>query len=244
MKRKRTAMIFAAGLGTRLRPITDSMPKALVPYHGVPMLERVIILLRDSGFERIVINVHHFASMIEDFVYENRSFGVEILFSDERDLLRDTGGGIRHAASLLKDADGSVLLHNVDIVSNISISDFYKAGVREMDSCGAVALLLVSRRDSGRYLLFDGERRLRGWENIRTGEIKTSIPGYDTGRCLPLAFSGIHIISPDLPDMMERWREPFSIIDFYLSIADSYPVMGFVAPEGVSITDMGKMKSR
>ena len=136
-------MIFAAGLGTRLRPLTDNMPKALVPVHGEPLLHHVLTRLAGAGFDDIVINVHHFADMIEDYL---RTSGwpdkVRISISDERDLLRDTGGGIRHAGPLL--GEGNFLVHNVDIVSNLDLRAFYDAFPD-----GALAMLAVSRREQG-----------------------------------------------------------------------------------------------
>jgi MurNAc alpha-1-phosphate uridylyltransferase len=116
------ALIFAAGLGTRLKPLTDTMPKALVPVGSVPLLERVILRLKESGYRHIVINVHHFAEQIIDFIEQNDSFGISVAISDERDLLRETGGGIKHAAHLLK--SDHFLVHNVDIISDLDIPLF------------------------------------------------------------------------------------------------------------------------
>ena len=233
-------MILAAGLGTRLRPLTDTMPKALVPYNGVPMIESLILRLKAAGFSRLVINVHHFADMLEDFVRSRDCFGMDIAFSDERDLLRDTGGGIRHAwlSGLL--GDGPVLIHNVDIITSADSP--------------AAATLLVSDRTSSRYLLAGSDGLLRGWiysakgmlkgigpdASVPTGHPATldphSIPGLT-----PSAFSGIHIITPEAMRLMSDWPEKFSIIDFYLHIAAGHPVRCTDAPAGAVITDIGKL---
>ncbi len=247
-----TAMILAAGLGTRLRPLTDTMPKALVPYNGVPMIERLILRLKAAGFSRLVINVHHFADMLEDFVRSMDCFGLDIAFSDERDLLRDTGGGIRHAwlSGLL--GDGPVLIHNVDIItSGIDLNAFYAHAAADSP---AAATLLVSDRTSSRYLLAGSDGLLRGWIYPAKGMFKgigpdASVP---TGHPAPLdphsipeltpsAFSGIHIITPEAMRLMSDWPKKFSIIDFYLHIAAGHPVRCTDAPAGAVITDIGKL---
>lgn len=192
-------MIFAAGLGTRLRPLTDTMPKALVPVGGKPLLLRVVEKLKDAGFDDFVINVHHFADMIEDYARANGYFGVRVTFSDERDLLRDTGGGILHARNLLlgdkapdksDSADGFFLVHNVDIISNLDIRWFCSQARPD-----ALAVLLVSERQSSRYLLFDDSMRLVGWTNVKTGEVKSPYRDLDVSKCHRYAFSGIHLVS-------------------------------------------------
>lgn len=207
------AMIFAAGLGTRLRPLTDTMPKALVPVGGKPLLLRVVEKLKDAGLDDLVINVHHFADMIEDYVRANGNFGVRVAFSDERDLLRDTGGGILHARNLLlgdkapdvsdssyaksEAADGFFLVHNVDIISNLDIGWFCSQARPD-----ALAVLLVSERQSSRYLLFDDGMRLVGWTNVRTGEVKSPYRDLDVSKCHRYAFSGIHLVSDRIFDAM------------------------------------------
>ena len=163
------AFILAAGLGTRLKPLTDTMPKALVPVCGKPLLQHQIERLTSAGFTRIFINVHHFADQIVDFVekYKVQSAkykDVELLISDERTELLETGGALRHAAYLF-DPDMPVLVHNVDILHNVNIAEFYAQHQ-------AAATLLVGHRDTSRYLVFDDAHRLIGWTNIKTGEVK------------------------------------------------------------------------
>lgn len=215
------ALIFAAGLGTRLRPLTDTMPKALVPVRGVPMLERVIVRLKDAGFGEIVVNTHHFADMVEGFL-GSKDFGVKISVSREREEPLETGGGIRHAAALLE--GGRFLVHNVDILSDLDIRKFVAAD-REED----YATLLLSETEADRYLLFDDEMRLRGWTNVRTGEVRSPVPDFNPADCRRYSFCGIHILSPEVPADMKSWPEKFSVIDFYLKAAAEHTVRGAVA---------------
>jgi len=229
------ALILAAGLGTRLRPLTDNMPKALVPVGGEPMLSRLIARLKGFGYDDLVVNVHHFADMVESFLAGNDNFGCRISLSDERDLLRDTGGAVRHAAGLLRDAsDGRFLVHNVDIVTDFDLSQL------EAASRGTLATLLVSDRKTSRYLLFDKEMKLVGWTNVSTGEIRSPYPGLKVEECILRAFSGIHSISVDILPLMEEWPEKFSIIDFYLDICNRFTVKGLDAGD-VPVRDLGKM---
>lgn len=228
------AMIFAAGLGTRLKPLTDTMPKALVPVNGEPMLKMVLDRLIAAGYDDIVINIHHFASQIRDYVAANGNFGVRISFSDESDLLRDTGGGIKFAEPLLG-AGEPFLVHNVDIDSNLDFGWF-----REQHRDDAAATLLVSRRETSRYLLFDDDMSLVGWQNIRTGEIRSPYGNIDPDQCTPLAFSGIHYASPSIFPLMQDFPDVFGIIDFYLSICRTHVVRG-VVPDGFKVRDLGKL---
>ena len=174
-------MIFAAGLGTRLKPLTDHLPKALVEVGGEPLLKRVILRLRDAGVTRFVVNVHHFAGQIVDYLNANNNFGLDIRVSDESEQLLDTGGGIRHAAPLF-DPHYPILIHNVDILSNVDLGKFYRLDPKVMcPECGvphvmAGAQLLVSWRKTRRYLLFNDQMLLVGWVNIETGEVKTPWP--------------------------------------------------------------------
>ena len=228
------AMIFAAGLGTRLKPLTDTMPKALVPVNGEPMLKMVLDRLIAAGYDDIVINIHHFASQIRDYVADNDSFGVRINFSDESDLLRDTGGGIKFAEPLLGKEE-SFLVHNVDIDSNLDFVWF-----RGQHRDDAAATLLVSRRETSRYLLFDDDMSLVGWQNVKTGEIRSPYGNIDPDQCTPLAFSGIHYVGPTVFPLMQDFPDVFSIIDFYLSICRTHVVRG-VVPDGFKVRDLGKL---
>ena len=164
------AMIFAAGLGTRLRPLTDTMPKALVPVGGKPLLAHVIERLQTAGYERLVINVHHFADQIEQYLRAHQNFGLDIAVSDEREQLLDTGGGLKKAATLFDD-DEPILIHNVDILDNVDYEWLRRQHLPDED-----AVLLVSRRKTKRYLLFDNAMRLMGWTNTETGEVRSPYP--------------------------------------------------------------------
>lgn len=162
------AMIFAAGLGSRLKPLTDTMPKALVPIAGRPMLEHVILKLKAAGFTEIMINIHHFGEQILDFLKANENFGLIIHISDERDLLLDTGGGVKKARSFFENSDEPFLIHNVDILSDVNLKELYDYHLQS----GAVATLLASQRKTSRYLLFDTDKRLCGWINKDTEQVK------------------------------------------------------------------------
>ena len=224
-------MIFAAGLGTRLKPMTDTMPKALVPVGGRPLLQILLEKLARHGCTEAVINVHHFADMIEEWCASNDT-GVSIRFSDERDELLETGGGIRHAMPML--SGGRFLIHNVDILSNADLARFYAEGE------GKAATLLVSERKTQRYLLFDESMRLVGWINEATGQVKSPYPDLQPDKCRRYAFSGIHQIDPVLFPRFEGWPAKFSIIDFYLSICRDVPVYGHLQ-EGFRLMDVGKL---
>ena len=228
------ALVFAAGLGTRLKPLTDTMPKALVPVNGVPLLQQVVEKLVAAGYDEIVINVHHFADMIRDFVATHDSFGVRITFSDETDLLRETGGGIRHAAPLLE-GEEPFLVHNVDILSNLDLAWF-----RAQHRPGDLSTILVSDRPTQRYFLFDEDGLLVGWTNLATGEVRSPWPGIDPDHCTRLAFSGIHYISPAIFPLMHDWPEKFSIVDFYLAVCRTHAVRAAVMP-GLVLHDVGKL---
>lgn len=226
-------MIFAAGLGTRLRPLTDTMPKALVPVGGVPMLERVILKLKAAGVDELVVNVHHFAGQIEAFLAERDNFGIRIDISEERGEALETGGGIRHAAPLLEGC-GRFVVHNVDILSDLDLKWFLS-----QDSPDSLAtLLLCESAGAERYLLFDERMRLAGWTNLRTGEVKSPFPDFDPSRFRRLSFCGIQILSEEVLPMMKEWPEKFSIIDFYLAAAVSGRVRGVLAP-GLKLIDIG-----
>ena len=227
------AMIFAAGLGTRLKPLTDHMPKALVPVAGKPMLEHVIEKLKASGFNEIVINVHHFANQIIDFLKEKDNFGIQIWISDETEELLDTGGGIKKAAHFF---DEPFLVHNADILSNVNFKDLYKFH----QASGNDATLLVSPRKTVRYLLFNEENRLCGWVNKDTLQTKPEGFIYQPEIQKEYAFGGIHIISPTLFNYMgDEWTGKFSIMDFYLQTCKKARLGGY-AKEDLQLIDIGK----
>ena len=236
------AMILAAGLGTRLKPLTDTMPKALVPVGGVPLIDHTIQRLMGFGYDHFVVNVHHFAQQIVDHVTV-QDYGRMVSFSDESDQLLDTGGGLKKAAPLF-DGDKPILIHNVDILDNV---DYDWLSRQHQENEGAV--LLVSRRQTKRYLLFDNAMRLMGWKNIETGEVRSP---YEYVRRTGLsqhgeelnmfAFSGIHSFSPRLVPLMERFPDRFSIIDFYLSICHRTNIAGLIKDD-LRVLDVGKVDS-
>ncbi|MBR2065166.1 MAG: NTP transferase domain-containing protein [Bacteroidales bacterium] len=238
------AMIFAAGLGTRLKPITDSLPKALVPVGGKPLIEHVARKLKASGIDEAVVNVHHFADMMEDWMMGQDIMLMQV--SDERDLLLETGGGVLHARKYLESC-GHFLIHNVDIISDLDIRWFESQARKD-----TLATLLVSDRKTSRYLLFDPETmRLVGWTNVSTGEVRSPYPDIDPAACRRLAFSGIHIMSDRVFGIMDTYARErgldmenprFPIMDFYLSVCAEYEIYGVEAEE-LRLVDVGKLDS-
>lgn len=221
------AMIFAAGMGTRLKPLTDIIPKALVPVGGKPLLQLVLERLQSAGATDVTINVHHHASQIRNFLDITRQhWDAHICISDESDKLLETGGAIRKAMPLFNSYP--VLIHNVDILSNVNLNTFYQMAT------DADALLLVSERKTKRYLVFNDDMQLIGWKNIETGEVK----GSDNGRLL--AFSGIHVIGKRLVEDMQSWPDRFPIIDFYLDRCLHRNIRGY-QKENLRLLDVGKL---
>ena len=237
-------LIFAAGLGTRLKPLTDMMPKALVPVGGIPLIEHVTRKLKDSGVGEAVVNVHHFADMVQQWVEKQDIMGMEV--SDERKLLLETGGRVLHARPYLEGC-GKFLIHNVDILSDLDLR-WFESCVKE----DGLSALLVSERKTSRYLLFDPETMLLvGWTNVNTGEVKSPHPDLDPSKCLKLAFSGIHILSDKVFDILDAYAEDhglydggetprFPIMDFYLSVCGEYKIYG-VKAEALHLVDVGKL---
>ena len=240
-------MIFAAGLGTRLKPLTDTLPKALVPLAGKTLLQWQIEKLKTAGITDIVINVHHFSDMIINYLHDNDNFGCRIAVSDERDMLLETGGGLRKAEELLTSSPNSpiasspILICNVDILSNIDIPTLLNA--YNPDEMGVV---VVSERDTQRYLLFDEENRLCGWTNIATGEVRGEEAIRRGGEQVmkKLAFSGMQVLNPRIFDCMnkvvEQKGDKFSLIDLYLSIAEKEILRAYI-PENYRMMDVGKI---
>lgn len=231
------ALVFAAGLGNRLKPITDTVPKALVTVGGKPMLEHIILKLKDAGFTDITINIHHLGQQIIDFLQEKNNFGIDIHISDEREYLLDTGGGIKHAAPFLN-GDEPFLVHNVDIFSNIDLKELYN---RHLES-KALATLLVSKRKTSRYLLFNKENKLCGWRNRETGEVKSYYPYFNPDQYQQFAFSGIHVLSPEIFRWMEDWTGKYSIIQFYLSICAKTNIQAYEVAD-LKLLDVGKKET-
>jgi len=213
------AMILAAGLGTRLKPITDSIPKALVKVGSTTLLEICIKKLKSQGISDIIINVHHFADQLKNFLAANNNFGISISISDESDKLLDTGGGLKKAARFFDDGK-PFLLHNVDVISNLNLKVLYNFHINS----NAIATLVVRKRESGRYLLFNSENILCGWKNVKTNQTISSV---DVKLLEEYAFSGIHIIDPKIFSLMPN-DEVFSMIDLYLNIMKSYTIQSYI----------------
>lgn len=247
------AMIFAAGLGTRLRPLTDTRPKALVEVEacagGVkvskPLLWWTMKRLYDAGVDDFVVNIHHFAPLVKEWVASAAAdFPSPVRFSDESECLLDTGGGILKALPLLLDNyDGPFLVHNVDIVSNL---DYRAFSALPMD--GVLARLVVCDRPSDRKLLFDDSMRLVGWTNLKTGEVKgpaALMTELERKELRPFSFAGIHLISGDIDKAFREFEhdfDVFGIIDFYLAVCSKYPIFGFLR-EDFEFVDAGTVES-
>lgn len=216
-------MIFAAGLGTRLRPLTDDRPKALVELNGKPLLEHVVLKMKEAGIGRIVVNVHHYAGMIESFLAARNNFGMDVVISDERESLLDTGGGLLKAAKLFR-AGEPVLIHNVDILSDLRLNELFKAHETDRND-----VTLVTRPSQGeRVLKFNAAGLLKGWENKQTGEQKRVDEQFFQSE--DYSFCGIHIVSPGFLENFV-YSGVFSIIDEYIARAKSetlrmYPYAG------------------
>ncbi len=241
-------MIFAAGLGTRLKPLTDTLPKALVPLAGKTLLQWQVEKLKAAGIRDIVVNIHHFPDMIINYLKDNDNFGCNIQVSDERDMLLETGGGLRKAEEKFRSlgvqefriSNEGILICNVDILSNIDIPTLLQA--YNPDEMGVV---VVSERETQRYLLFNDENRLCGWTNIATGEVRGPIADYQSSIAnRQLAFSGMQVLSPRIFDCMDevvkQKGEKFSLIDLYLSIAEKEILRAYI-PENYRMMDVGKI---
>lgn len=237
------AILLAAGLGTRLAPLTDSLPKALVQVQGKTMLEWQLLKLRKNGFGPVVVNVHHFADLIIDFLKANNNFGMDIIVSDESAELLDTGGGIRRALHLL-DTGLPVLVCNVDVFSTVNLDTFYKA----FDPVRSDALLMVSLRKGSRALCFDRNDVLAGWTNRVNGDIRSAVPGFREnlvrGQYFPYSFQGYHVVGPGLLDELDKVSEQkFGITDFYTNTAATMRYLAYREPAGTFWVDAGKQKS-
>lgn len=229
------AMIFAAGLGTRLQPITNSIPKAMVPVGGKSLLEHTILRMKNAGFNSIIINVHHYPDQIIDFLRDNNNFGISIFISDERNQLLDTGGAIKKV-SLIFQENEPLLIHNVDIFSSVDLNKLYQ---EHKENQNRLATLVVSSRETARYLLFDDNNRLKGWVNKQTKETKPT-ENLDISQFKELAFSGIQVVSPSVFELMKYESDKFSIIDFYLKHCVDQEIIGYV-PDNFQFLDVGKL---
>ena len=255
-------MIFAAGRGTRLKPLTDILPKALVPVGDKPLLQHVLdrvaslpafqqkeqdapVSKRQEG--RVVVNVHHFGNQIINFlrlVQPHYPFSVGI--SDERQQLLDTGGAIKKARSMFIKGQ-PVLIHNCDIMSNADLWALYTSATEEPENgSGVGATLLVSKRKTTRYLLFNDDMRLVGWTNIQTGEVKSPYSDIsqriESNEVTMYAFSGIHVISQDFFPLMDREPDAFPVIDFYLKHCATFTIRGMLQPD-LRLLDVGKLNT-
>ncbi len=223
-------MLFAAGLGTRLYPITKDKPKALVEINGKTLLQRNIEYLLSYGITEIVVNVHHFAPLIISEIEKNKGFGATIFFSDERDEVLETGGGLMKAKDFFKT---DFLAMNVDILTDLHLSDF----IEFHSNKSPLASLAITDRESSRKLLFDDKTQLKGWKNLKTEEeIKISDQAL-----LEYAFSGIHIISPDFFELVTQ-KGKFSIIQPYLELMEKQTILGF-DHSGDLLLDVGKKEA-
>lgn len=231
------AMVFAAGLGTRLKPLTDTMPKALVKVGGFALLQHNISKLKANGYEHIVVNIHHLGQQIIDFIAKNDNFGIDIQISDERSQLLDTGGGLKKARMLFN-TDSPILIHNVDILSDLDLQALTAQAAEK-----AASVLAISERESasGRYLLFDKELRLIGWTNTHTREIRSPFEDATERTAIKAPFAGIHVFQPSMFELMNDWPDKFSIMDFYLKVCKESPIYGVYSR--AHILDVGKADS-
>jgi N-acetyl-alpha-D-muramate 1-phosphate uridylyltransferase len=227
------ALLFAAGLGTRLKPFTDHHPKALALVNGKPLLQRNIEYLKRFGINDFVINVHHFADQIISFVEKQQFFRSNIHFSHEVLEPLETGGGLVYAKDFLKGSYPFVVM-NADILTTLDISKFYQAHVEHH----ALATLAITHRESSRGFLYNENSRLTGWRNMQTGETKLSIKNDHPKSG---SFSGVHIIDPKIFDLVNRTGK-FSIIDLYLELAAAHPIYIY-DHSGDVVVDVGKPES-
>jgi NDP-sugar pyrophosphorylase family protein len=213
------AMIFAAGLGTRLQNETAAKPKALVEIGGKPLLQHAIEKLKNAEVSEIVVNVHHFSELVISFIKEN-DFGIPIHISDETEKLLDTGGGLKKAACYFDDNE-PILIYNVDILSNLNLQLLLEEHLKS----GAMVTLAVRKRETQRYYKFDSEMNMVGWINRKTGETKISVPEkYE--KATAMAYSGFHVIQPEIFSLMPE-TDRFSVTDFYLELAKTHIIKGF-----------------
>ncbi|MGB1204364.1 MAG: nucleotidyltransferase family protein [Chitinophagales bacterium] len=227
------AMIFAAGLGTRLRPLTNNKPKALVEINNTTLLEYCIRRLKFFGYTDIIVNIHHFGKQIISFLEANNNFGINISISDERDLLLNTGGGLKKAASFFGENE-DFLVVNVDILHNIDFNLMRKTHIENKN----LVTLAVSKRKTSRYLLFDENNNLGGWQNVSTGKVKIAKASKILTTYNSLAFSGLQMVNAKIFNFMPQ-ESVFSIIDVYLKTASKAQLMAFQHEADIWL-DVGK----
>jgi NDP-sugar pyrophosphorylase family protein len=229
------AMIFAAGLGTRLKPWTDHHPKALAVVNGKSLLQRNIEYLQLHGITEVIVNVHHFADQVVHTVEQNKGWGSTVAFSDETDAVLETGGGLKKAGWYFKGEKDFVVM-NTDILTDMDLS----AMIQRHQQKQPLATLAVSDRESSRYFLFDDDGLLRGWRNVKTGEEKPAsiISAKDYHNFRPKAFSGIHVIHTKLFGLL-RQEGKFSMVEVYLNLMTSHRIMAF-DHTGTEFIDVGK----
>lgn len=245
------AMVFAAGLGSRLGEITKTIPKALVKVGETTMLQRVLMQVKDSGIDEIVVNVHHHADMIMDYLHRNNNFGLDISISDERDAVLETGGGLNKALNLLGTED-DILLFNADIYTDYNLPNLISFHTASKTTHTLCATLLTSERYSTRRLWFTSENLLRGWINLTTGEEKpdrwsASMGDGKTPEEDLTSFDGIHIISPAGIGVLQQYaagKNPkFSIMQFYLDVCRNHRIVSCRRPADSVWIDVGKPDS-
>lgn len=227
------AMLFAAGLGTRLKPFTNKHPKALAVINGKTLLERNITYLKSFGIQDIVINIHHFGDQILSFLEKNHYFDCSISVSDERQEVLETGGGLVKAQKLL--GEQPFLVMNVDILTNIDLVPF----IKYHNQNNPLVTLAVSDRQSSRKLYFNKKNELVGWKNFNTQQ-KIFINAEEEKEAVPLAFSGIHIINPKIFPLITQTGK-FSIMDAYLSLMKNHKILGYQHQS--YLIDVGKPES-
>ena len=214
------AMILAAGLGTRLKPLTDTIPKALVKVDGVTLLEQSLLHLKKSGINQVIINVHHFAGQIIEYLKVNHEFGMKITISDESGELLDTGGGLKKASWFFNDLN-PFIVQNVDVISDLDLKKVVDYHFEKK----SLATLVVKERETSRYFLFDDNLTLCGWENVKTGE--RLIPKQTATAFRQLAFSGIQVMDPEIFNFITETGR-FSLTGMYLRLSTDYKIAGFI----------------
>ena len=219
------AMILAAGFGTRLKPFTDNHPKALAEVNGKSLLQRNIEYLQQFGIYNVIVNVHHFAEQIIQSIQKNNGWGSNVTVSDEKHAILETGGGLQHAQWYFKEEEDFVLM-NADVLTDMPLNDM----VAHHKKNKPLATLATIKRQSSRYFLFNEKNVLCGWKNVKTGEEKPHPLPFSNngeGNLIAKAFSGIHVINPEIFSLMKFKEANFSMVDVYLSLCAEYIILSF-----------------